>query len=380
MPMRYLAIACLLLFVPLPAAAQSAPDIVLSEILPDPGTQREFIELRNDGAASVDLTGWQILDAAGNTFTFPAWDLAPGAHVVVWGGGEPTGAGPAWSKSSVWNNGGDEARLLDPAGAVVDAFAYGTHANATAAAPETGKSLNRGEPWNPGVPSPGTAPGGTEGQAVATVENVAPAFSEVLVPDRLHRGEAFTLSFFVDDDNGDLAHWNITDAAGTLANGNTTAYHDIPLTAPSTPGPWTLNLAAIDSAGATASSTHTIDVAISDLEVDLDGPIAFDAMVPGATNVTAQPFNVTNAGPEAVDPYIDISDFTGPGSASILVTNNVHIGWSDGNTTTWILYDGPLTRLPALASGETRSVTLQILHVPLPLAAGEYGTTFTLVA
>ncbi len=60
-------------------------DIVINEIMYDSPTDardREFVELYNRGAATVDLTGWSFVD--GIQFDFPAGTtIAPGAYLVV---------------------------------------------------------------------------------------------------------------------------------------------------------------------------------------------------------------------------------------------------------------------------------------------------------
>lgn len=57
----------------------------ISEIMYNPagGTDYEYVELRNIGAASLDLTGVRL--AGGVDFTFPAYLLGPGSYVVVAG-------------------------------------------------------------------------------------------------------------------------------------------------------------------------------------------------------------------------------------------------------------------------------------------------------
>lgn len=84
----------------------------------------EWVEVRNDGAAPVDLTGWRVRDeSASNRFDFPdGFTLAPGIRVRIRSGcGEPTASELFWcaAGAAIWNNDGDTAFLLDPAGNVV---------------------------------------------------------------------------------------------------------------------------------------------------------------------------------------------------------------------------------------------------------------------
>lgn len=89
----------------------------------------EWVEFRNRGLASLDLTGWAIKDeSASHRFAFPnGFTLAPGAIVRLY-----TGCGPAtpgelyWcnSGSAVWNNSGDTVFVLDPAGNIAALRSY----------------------------------------------------------------------------------------------------------------------------------------------------------------------------------------------------------------------------------------------------------------
>ena len=83
--------------------------------------QGEAVTVRNGGSTPADLTGWSIHDeGTKHTYRFPAgYTLAPGASVIVRSGGP---AGPdelGWTNSSVWNNDGDAAHLLNAGGAAV---------------------------------------------------------------------------------------------------------------------------------------------------------------------------------------------------------------------------------------------------------------------
>jgi len=81
----------------------------------------EWVELRNAGSASLDLTGWSVKDeSASHRYYFPAgFVLAPDATVRLHTGcGAATATTLFWcnQQSAVWNNGGDTVFVLDPAG------------------------------------------------------------------------------------------------------------------------------------------------------------------------------------------------------------------------------------------------------------------------
>jgi len=126
------------------------PGIVLNEILADPpdgdagdanqdGVRHtyadEFVEIYNTGPDTVDLGGWQLVDAQSVRHVFPDTVdvlLLPGEFVTVFGGGEPSGfAGGVWVASSgrlSLNNGEDRVSLVTAWGDTVDVHEYGSEA------------------------------------------------------------------------------------------------------------------------------------------------------------------------------------------------------------------------------------------------------------
>jgi lamin tail-like protein/uncharacterized protein DUF1524 len=78
----------------------------------------EWVEIANGGVVGYDLTGWTVVDEAGNSYTFPTGRvLDPDTKVRVHSGqGTNTGTDLFWGRSQhVWNNGGDVASLRDSA-------------------------------------------------------------------------------------------------------------------------------------------------------------------------------------------------------------------------------------------------------------------------
>jgi len=98
----------------------------------------EWVELRNNGTALVDLTDWIITDEVGykrgdwrgHRYHFPEFTLRPGASVRVYTGvGDDTSTELYWGRSPgrsapIWNNDGDTAYLIDIDGEVVDVYTY----------------------------------------------------------------------------------------------------------------------------------------------------------------------------------------------------------------------------------------------------------------
>ncbi|XXF77379.1 lamin tail domain-containing protein [Myxococcaceae bacterium GXIMD 01537] len=125
---------------------KSAPSVIINEILahepPVPSsTERdyaqEFVEIRNTGSTTVDLSGWQVNDKraydklATTRHTFASGTtLAPGKVLVVFSGASALGTHPnalaAIPGPLFLDNGpaGDTVYLQDSTGQVIDSYAY----------------------------------------------------------------------------------------------------------------------------------------------------------------------------------------------------------------------------------------------------------------
>ena len=88
----------------------------------------EWVLLANLADQNADLSGWTLRDESSqNRYAIPAGTLlAPGQQMTVHSGcGEDSPADLYWcSAGPVWNNGGDTALLLDPAGNVAGRLRY----------------------------------------------------------------------------------------------------------------------------------------------------------------------------------------------------------------------------------------------------------------
>ncbi len=109
------------------ASATAVGRPVINEYLPRPGFDwnqdgkvdvfDEFIEVKNIGAADINLKGWQLDDEAGKgslPFLLPDLVLKPGQHAIFYG----------LQTSLLLGDGGDTVRLLNPAGKIYDAHTY----------------------------------------------------------------------------------------------------------------------------------------------------------------------------------------------------------------------------------------------------------------
>lgn len=119
--------------------------VVINEILADTGagdangdgdtsstSEDEFVEIVNIGVTTLDLSNWKISDALSDRHIFPAGtQLRAGCAILVFGGGEPSGAfggsvvQTASNGSLNLNNSGDTLSLKDSANTVIAAYTYG---------------------------------------------------------------------------------------------------------------------------------------------------------------------------------------------------------------------------------------------------------------
>lgn len=86
----------------------------------------EYVCFANDGGQAARMAGWKVRDEAGNTYTFPSFDLWPGGWVRVHtGSGTNTATDLYWGQRRfIWNNNGDTVYLYDEWGALVESYTY----------------------------------------------------------------------------------------------------------------------------------------------------------------------------------------------------------------------------------------------------------------
>lgn len=108
-----------------PQGGRTTHGITVTQVHADAeGTERdnlndEFIVLKNVRTDSLDLTAWQVEDAADHTYEFPSnYTLGPGESVTLHtGDGTNTQSDLYWKQgSAIWNNGGDTIAVSNPYG------------------------------------------------------------------------------------------------------------------------------------------------------------------------------------------------------------------------------------------------------------------------
>lgn len=93
---------------------------------PGPDVESEFVTIRNQTGATVNMTGWRLVDNTRNTFTFPNFSLGAGRTVNVWSKtGTNTAADLFWGRTTpVWDNIKDCAFLYTNNGSLEHEFCY----------------------------------------------------------------------------------------------------------------------------------------------------------------------------------------------------------------------------------------------------------------
>jgi len=87
----------------------------------------EYVVFENTGSSPLDLSAWELADAADHTYTFPdGVVLDPGEQITIHtGSGTDSETDLYWGQSApVWNNGGDTVILRDDEGTIVIEESY----------------------------------------------------------------------------------------------------------------------------------------------------------------------------------------------------------------------------------------------------------------
>jgi hypothetical protein len=86
----------------------------------------EWVEIQNDGATAVQLSGATLSDEANTSYTFPRYELAPGRSLRLHSGSGRDGRDRLYwgGDRAVWNNSGDAGILRDSEGLFVDVYRY----------------------------------------------------------------------------------------------------------------------------------------------------------------------------------------------------------------------------------------------------------------
>ena len=142
--------------------------VVLNEILPNPegldsqdGLAGEWVELYNNGDAPVDVVGWYIKDAIGNTKVISSANTHTGSTIIG-----ASGSGSEWlvvfMNAAVLNNTGDTVFLFDDEDLLKDSHAFGESNT------DEDGDLNTSAGGDNDTPS-GSETAGNEGKSIARI-------------------------------------------------------------------------------------------------------------------------------------------------------------------------------------------------------------------
>jgi hypothetical protein len=132
---KFFLVTLLILFITtLQAQVANRYDIVIDELMADPTPQvglpnNEWVELRNISAVAINLQGFKLGDASGQSGAMPSYLLKPDSFVIVCTGSAVTAMsafGPTISVTSFpsLDNNGDQLSLVSLQGKVIHAVNY----------------------------------------------------------------------------------------------------------------------------------------------------------------------------------------------------------------------------------------------------------------
>ena len=224
-------------------------DLVMTEIMYNsPGTDLEYIELYNNTAAPIDLTGYTITDAI--DFAFPAVSVQPGEYLLItedsvgmdafWGV-----TAYQWASGSL-NNGGEYITLKDASGVIVDSVFYDDVAPWPTTADGRGPAMvlcdpnldnNDGSNWQRAITSSGNLFDGREvfgnpgdSAECVSVPIVGIQAAEVLVGEA--DGELRVLVYLDNPDSLNATAVNLSILPGGTADANDYTLNDTTLVFP----------------------------------------------------------------------------------------------------------------------------------------------------
>ncbi|HMP42891.1 MAG TPA: lamin tail domain-containing protein, partial [Roseiflexaceae bacterium] len=143
LPIALLASTILVAVYLLPVSIMT-PAVIINEVMPNPSSGPEWVELYNRSNQSINLGGWKIDDdTIGGSQTLIAADtfIEPGAFLVI-----------ELHTSILNNTGSDAAQLLDLHGNIVDSFWY----SGTSAGMSYARTPDGSDTWVKGPPTYGT--------------------------------------------------------------------------------------------------------------------------------------------------------------------------------------------------------------------------------
>jgi hypothetical protein len=182
--------------------AQNRYDIVIDEIMTDPSPQiglpnNEWIELKNVSASTIDLQGWRIGDASGQSGAMPSYILQPDSFVIVCTGSAVANLSAFGKTISVTSfpsldNNGEMLFLKSFSGMIIHAFEYSSSWYANEIKKDGGWTLEMidtknpcsgSDNWKASTDASGGTPGRKNSVDAVNIDNDPPKLINAFVTD-----------------------------------------------------------------------------------------------------------------------------------------------------------------------------------------------------
>lgn len=183
-------------------SAQNRFDILITEIMADPSPQvglpsNEWIELKNNSAAPVNLQGWRIADANGQSGVLPDFVLDPGDYVVVCTGSALAAMSAFGNAVSVTSfpsldNDGEILFVKDASGKTIHAVEYASNwyqnelkkeGGWTLEMIDTGNPCSGSSNWNASIANNGGTPSASNSVSATNPDRTAPELQRAYARD-----------------------------------------------------------------------------------------------------------------------------------------------------------------------------------------------------
>lgn len=257
----------------IPTTKESWP-IIISELLPKPINEDEYIEIQNTSSEAVDVSGLWLSDASGSTYALGA----RGENTLL-GAGEFRAWKRATTRIALNDTDGDVVILQSQSGATIDRIVYMTDALAGAAYARFGKSLL----WT-------ISPTRSDKNYFTAIQS--PPIARAVIPYSAAKvGEIISVSAEDSTDPNDSIQkylWDFGDGATYTTVTTTHSFESA--------GVYTITLTVTDSFGATSSVSRDVSVTTPNpLRISAAGFISAAAVAPTKTTSTPKKAPATKA-------------------------------------------------------------------------------------
>jgi hypothetical protein len=203
--MKIAKLILLTFLIPFFSFSQNRYDVIIDEFMADPSPQvglpnNEWIELKNITARPIDLQGWRVSDASGQSGSFPHFILQPDSFVIVGTGSAVATMSAFGTTISVTSfpsldNAGDHLSLIDENGNVIHSVFYSDKWYQNELKKQGGWSLEMidtktpcagSSNWTASTDAKGGTPGKKNSVAAVNSDRTPPELKYVFIQDSLN--------------------------------------------------------------------------------------------------------------------------------------------------------------------------------------------------